>query len=78
VDSVKTATVRDLRYRFSEIEERLKRGEEVAIRKRSRIVAELVPYTDYPDFAARQKEIFGERVMPLTFAELVGWDSGGR
>jgi antitoxin (DNA-binding transcriptional repressor) of toxin-antitoxin stability system len=81
---MKTATVRDLRYHFSEVEARLRQGEEIVIRKRKRVIAKLVPVptqadpTDYPDFAARQRKIFGDRVLPVTGAEIVAWDRGER
>jgi antitoxin (DNA-binding transcriptional repressor) of toxin-antitoxin stability system len=81
---MKTATVRDLRYRFSEVEASLKQGEEIVIRKRNRVIAKLVPFrpkpaaADYPDFAARQKKIFGDRVLPVSGAEIVAWDRGER
>ncbi len=78
---MKTATVRDLRFRFSEIEARLRQGEEVVIRKRKRIIAKLVPFRAeepmkpyLPDFAARRRKIFGEQVMAIPAAELVAWD----
>ena len=61
---MKAVTVRDLRYRFSEVEARLQRGEEVEIRRRKRPIAKLVPLRpaiEYPDFAAVQPEIFGHR-----------------
>jgi antitoxin (DNA-binding transcriptional repressor) of toxin-antitoxin stability system len=77
---MKSATVRDLRYRFSEIEARLRQGEEIEIRKRKRVVGRLVPVrpkaSAYPDFAARAHKIFGEKVMPVTGAELVSWGRG--
>jgi antitoxin (DNA-binding transcriptional repressor) of toxin-antitoxin stability system len=73
-----TATVRDLRYRFAEIETRLRRGEEIEIRKRKDVIARLVPVRPkpgaYPDFAARQKKIFADKVVSRTGAELVAWD----
>ena len=81
---MKTATVRDLRYHFSEIEARLRQGEEIVIRKRKRVIAKLVPLapkpeaTDYPDFAARQRTIFGDKVLPVTGAQIVAWDRGER
>jgi antitoxin (DNA-binding transcriptional repressor) of toxin-antitoxin stability system len=53
---MKSATVRDLRYNFPEIEARLQRGEEIEIRKRKRVIARLVPVRPklekYPDFEA--------------------------
>ena len=52
---MKTATVRDLRYHFSEIESRLREGEEVEIRKRRQTIARLLPVRPragtYPDFS---------------------------
>ena len=73
-----TATVRDLRYRFAEIETRLRGGEEIEIRKRKQVIARLVPVRPkpgaYPDFAARQRKIFGDKIISRTGAELVGSD----
>ncbi len=72
---MKSATVRDLRYHFPEIEARLNRGEVIEIRKRRKVIARLHPVrpkaADYPDFAARAKRIFGNRQMSVTGAELV-------
>ncbi len=77
---MKKATVRDLRYRFSEIEAALRQGEEIEIRKRKRVLGRLVPVrpkvSDYPDFAARARKIFGKRTLPVTGAELVSWGRG--
>lgn len=72
---MKTATVRDLRYHFPEIEARLQRGEEIEIRKRKRVIARLVPVRPklkaYPDFGARAREIFGDRITELTGTQIV-------
>jgi antitoxin (DNA-binding transcriptional repressor) of toxin-antitoxin stability system len=72
---MKTATVRDLRYHFSEIEARLEKGEEIEIRKRKRVITRLVPVRpkpgEYPDFGARAREIFGDRITELTGTEIV-------
>lgn len=81
---MKTVAVRDLRHHFSEIEARLKQGEEIVIRKRNHVIAKLVPLSphpetmDYPDFAARQRRIFGDKVLPATGVELVTQDRGER
>ncbi len=79
---MKTVTVRDLRYRFSEVEARLQRGEEVEIRRRKRPIAKLVPLrptTEYPDFAAVQREIFGKRKRKMVGgAELAALNRGDR
>jgi len=77
---MKRATVRDLRYRFSAIEATLRQGEEIEIRKRKRVVGRLVPVrpkvSAYPDFAARTREIFGKKTLPVTAVELVAWGRG--
>ena len=72
---MKRVTVRDLRYRFSEIEARLQKGEEVEVRKRRRVVARLLPVRPraeaYPDFAALRKKIFGKKRVRPTGTELL-------
>lgn len=77
---MKTATVRDLRYHFSKVEARLREGEEIEIRKRKQVVGRLVPVrpkaTSYPDFAARARRIFHNKVLAKTAAELVSWGRG--
>lgn len=68
---MKTATVRDLRNDFSRIEGWLREGEEVRIEKRGQPLAVLAPYRESaesgtirnPDFAARLKAIWGDRVF---------------
>ncbi|MGA3332940.1 MAG: hypothetical protein ABSC62_02115 [Terracidiphilus sp.] len=48
----------------------LEAGEVVELRKRNRVVARIVPETprtkpvEWPDFEARAREIFGDRVIP--------------
>lgn len=71
-----TATVRDLRYRFPEIEARLRDGEEIQISKRRRVIARLVPErpasrVPWPDFFARLQKIYGRKRMKLSGAELL-------
>lgn len=77
---MRKATVRDLRYHFSAIEATLRQGEEIEIRKRKRVIGRLVPVrpkvSAYPDFAARTREIFGEKVLPIAGTELVSWGRG--
>lgn len=78
---MKTATVRDLRYRFPEIEARLREGDEIQITKRKRVIARLVPVKSkrparYPDFRAMLKEIWGDKVLKTTGAEIVSWARG--
>jgi antitoxin (DNA-binding transcriptional repressor) of toxin-antitoxin stability system len=77
---MKTVTVRDLRYHFSEIESHLREGEEVEIRKRRRAIARLMPLRPrpgtYPDFAARRKKLFGGRTMKVSAAQLMEEERG--
>ena len=66
---MKTATVRDLRNNFSKIETWIAEGEEVCIQKRGEPVGYLSarPREESPiprpDFEARRKEIWGDRVF---------------
>jgi antitoxin (DNA-binding transcriptional repressor) of toxin-antitoxin stability system len=52
---MKTATVRELRTQFPKLEAMLYSGETIAITKRSRVVARLIPEAGAarPDFRAR-------------------------
>jgi antitoxin (DNA-binding transcriptional repressor) of toxin-antitoxin stability system len=72
---MKTATVRDLRYHFPEIEAQLSKGETIEIRKRRKVIARLHPIRPkanaYPDFAALRKRIFGNKMASQTGTELV-------
>jgi antitoxin (DNA-binding transcriptional repressor) of toxin-antitoxin stability system len=77
---MKSATVRDLRYRFSEIESQLRQGETIEIRKRKKVLGRLVPVhqkaSAYPDFMARVRKTFGDRILAVSGAELVSWGRG--
>ncbi len=78
---MKNATVRDLRYRFPEIEARLRAGQEIRITKRRRVIARLLPVEapkrQWPDFLARLEEIYRGKRAPATGAELVSRARGG-
>ena len=76
---MKKASVRDLRYGFKRIERLLHQGEEVQITKRRRVIARLVPdraevVRKIPDFLARLRAIYGDKVLTVTGAELVSSD----
>ncbi len=49
----------------------LRAGKTVELRERDRLIAHIVPErqeekpVNYPDFAARRKKIFGDRVLPI-------------
>jgi antitoxin (DNA-binding transcriptional repressor) of toxin-antitoxin stability system len=80
---MKKASVRDLRYRFSAVEDLLRDGEEIHITKRKRIIARLLPpkpaaRVRRPDFLARLKKIFGKKRMKVSGAEIIALDRGER
>jgi antitoxin (DNA-binding transcriptional repressor) of toxin-antitoxin stability system len=76
---MKKASVRDLRYEFKKIERLLRQGEEIQITKRRRVIARLVPEgteapKEIPDFLARLRTIYGDKVLAVTGAELLSSD----
>jgi antitoxin (DNA-binding transcriptional repressor) of toxin-antitoxin stability system len=72
---MKRATVRDLRYRFREIEARLRKGEEIELYKRNKPIGRLVPIhpqsSTYPDFEALALRTFGRKKSRKTGTEVV-------
>jgi antitoxin (DNA-binding transcriptional repressor) of toxin-antitoxin stability system len=73
------ASVRDLRYEFKKIERLLLKGEEIQITKRRRVIARLVPEKPegekkMPDFLARVRKIYGDKVLTVSGAELIASD----
>ena len=73
------ASVRDLRYDFKTIERLLLQGEEIQITKRRRVIARLVPESakgakELPDFMARLRTIYGDKVLAVSGADLVSAD----
>jgi antitoxin (DNA-binding transcriptional repressor) of toxin-antitoxin stability system len=73
------ASVRDLRYAFKKIERLLLQGEEIQITKRRRVIARLVPESaevpkKMPDFRARMRSIFGDKVLAVSGADLISAD----
>ena len=68
---MKTATVRDLRYDFPKLEAWLESGEEILITKHAKPVARITRSTasrrkkaiQLPDYEARRKKIWGDRVF---------------
>ena len=73
---MKTATVRDLRYNFPMIEAWLGGGQEVLITKHSKPLARLTPQKEepkcelkHPDYKARLKRIWGDRVFSAAEVE---------
>ena len=72
---MKRASVGDLRYRFPEIERALRAGEEIEITKRKRVIARLLPVSPVvprrPDFLGRLREIYGDKILKVSGAELL-------
>lgn len=73
------ASVRDLRYRFHQVEDLLRQGQEIQITKRKRVIATLVPAKnekaiELPDFEAQLRKIYGSRKLKVTGAELIARD----
>ncbi|MGA2183586.1 MAG: hypothetical protein ABSH47_11200 [Bryobacteraceae bacterium] len=70
------ASIRDLRYDFKKLESLLQSGEEIEITRRERVIARLLPpkrrkRVKMPDFQARMRKIFGDKVFTPTNAELI-------
>lgn len=74
--TMKTVTVREVTREFSrKVEAPLRRGETLVLRKRKEVLGRIVPERakakEYPDFAARQKKIFGNRRINLNVGEIL-------
>ena len=70
------ATVRDLRYRFPEVEAMLQEGEAIQVTKRNKVIARLVPerpsgVPSTPPFATRLAKIFGTKKLAISGARLI-------
>lgn len=81
----KTATVRQLRTEFPKVLAWVNAGQEVAITRRSKVVANLVPASDapkgkpiLPDFDARLRARFGEKIIPAEVMAEILADNKGR
>ncbi len=72
---MKRASVRDLRYHFPEVERLLQQGENIEITKRKRVIARLSPArpasSRRPDFLARLRAIYGDRILKVSSAQLL-------
>lgn len=73
---MRKASVRDLRYRFHEVEDLLREGEEIQVTKRKRVIAHLVPAETprparLPDFLARLKKLYRKGPLKITGAKRI-------
>ena len=76
---MKTASIGNLRHGFKKIARLLRQGEEIQITKRRRVIARLVPESaespqELPDFLARMRSIYGDKVLAISGAELISSD----
>jgi antitoxin (DNA-binding transcriptional repressor) of toxin-antitoxin stability system len=77
---MKTATVRDLRYNFPQVEAWLSGGEEIELTKRGRVVGRILPppaakhSLKMPDFAARARAVC--RGQKIDTASLLDYNKG--
>ena len=81
---MKTATVRQLRTEFPKVLAWVRAGQEVAITRRRKVVANLTPAGDAPrkgitrpDFRVRLHEIYGSKVIPAAaMADILAENKG--
>ena len=81
---MKTASVRQLRTEFPKVLAWVNAGEEVAITRRRKVVANLTPAGDAPkrkparpDFAARLHRLYGDKIIPAdTMAGILAENKG--
>ena len=73
---MKKASIRDLRYKFTKIEHLLQQGQEIQITKRRRVIARLIPEgarsgAPMPEFLKRLRDLYGDKVLEVSGAELI-------
>jgi antitoxin (DNA-binding transcriptional repressor) of toxin-antitoxin stability system len=78
---MKRASVRDLRYDFPKVERMLAEGEPIEITKRNQVIGTLTPANstkkpEFPDFMARLKKIYGDKVLKPTWADFLAERKG--
>jgi len=69
---MKTASVREVQHNLASVLEMVSRGQEIAVTKRGRVIARIVPARDarqvvaWPDAAARMKRLGPVRGKPAS------------
>ena len=76
-------TIRNLKHNMAAVLDRVAGGETVEIRNRNTPVALLTPIPApktpaQPDFGARLRSVYGDKVLPNTATELIAEDRGSR
>jgi len=79
---MKSVSVRDIRYRFSEVEDHLRHGETIQLTKRRRVIARLTPvkpptrHKSPPDFMALLRKIYGNKIAKISGADMISEQRG--
>lgn len=83
--TMKTASIRELKHDTAAVLDWVGAGESVEVRRHGKLVAVMSPpspakkpSTSRPDFAARLKAIYGDRVMRTTATALLADERGDR
>ena len=79
---MKSVSVRDLRYDFPRVERLLSEGNELQVTKRRKVIARLKPECGtrppLPDFLARMRANYGDKVLEVSGADLISADREDR
>lgn len=82
MSNMRTATVREVQHNLSEVLSRVAQGEEVAVLRRGKVVAKLVPPDPRPpaspDFVARARAVWGDRPSGLALSRIASESRGER
>lgn len=80
---MKQATIREIKHQTTRVLDMVASGHSVEIRKRSKPIAILSPLPpaktrEIPDFTARLREIYGDRILETTHTDLINQARGER
>jgi antitoxin (DNA-binding transcriptional repressor) of toxin-antitoxin stability system len=82
MSNMKTATIREVQHNLSEVLSCVARGEEVAVLRRGKMVAKLVPPDPRPpaspDFLARAQAVWGDAPEGRPLSQIVSESRGER
>jgi antitoxin (DNA-binding transcriptional repressor) of toxin-antitoxin stability system len=81
---MKTTNIRELRHSTAAVLQWIQQGHAVEITRRHRVVALMTPPSAInhkvarPDFAARMKQMWGDKVQRTSWTDLIKEDRGDR
>ena len=82
MSNMKTATIREVQHNLAEVLSCVARGEEVAVLRRGKMVAKLVPPdprpSASPDFLGRAKAVWGDEPKGPPLSQIVSESRGER